>query len=179
VKEGDNFPATYLSWENAMAFCAKLTARERKAGRLPADWEYTLPTEAQWEYACRAGTKTLYSFGDNPFLLPEYAWFHNNAWAVDERYAHAVGRKKPNAFGLHDMHGNVNEWCRDGWHKELPGGIDPFVESKDDHRVICGGSIRRPDVLCQSAIRDGEHGVDRTNFIGDIGFRVALCRVRK
>lgn len=175
VEEGDDFPATYLSWENAMAFCRKLTRQERAAGRLPPGWQYTLPTEAQWEYACRGGTTTMFSFGDDEGLLMDYAWNRNNCGA----YGHAVGEKRPNPFGLYDMHGNLNEWCRDGWQKKLPGGIDPFVAPQDELRVIRGGGFIYPGVMCRSAFRDSAHVVDRINFIGDLGFRVALCRVEE
>jgi formylglycine-generating enzyme required for sulfatase activity len=177
-KEGDDFPATYLSWDNAMAFCAKLTARERNAGRLPRDWEYTLPTDAQWEFACRAGTKTVYSFGDDWTLLPEYGWFQKNTAAVGENYGHPVGQKKPNEFGLYDMHGNVSEWCRDGWQQKRPGGPDPFVAPKDDNRVVRGGCFWHPAVLCQSAYHDAQNALERKLFQGDIGFRVAVCRIK-
>jgi formylglycine-generating enzyme required for sulfatase activity len=179
IKEGDDYPAAYLSWDNAMAFCAKLTARERNAGRLGPDWEYTLPTDAQWEFACRAGTQTVYSFGDDWTLLPEYAWFRKNASAIGELYGHPVGQKKPNALGLYDMHGNVSEWCRDGAQQKRPGGRDPFVAPKDEKRVVRGGCFWHPEVLCQSAYFDGVSALERRAFGGDVGFRVALCRVRK
>ena len=177
VEDGDDYPATYLSWENAMAFCRKLTRQERAAGRLPSGCQYTLPTEAQWEYGCRGGTTTMFSFGNDQGLLVDYAWIRNNAGAVKEYYGHAVGAKRPNPFGLYDMHGNVNEWCRDGWQKKLPGGTDPFVTPKDDMRVIRGGCFIFPGVMCRSAFRDSEHKIDRMRFQGEIGFRVALCRV--
>jgi formylglycine-generating enzyme required for sulfatase activity len=177
VKEGGDFPATYLSWENAMAFCRKLTRQERTVGRLPPGWQYTLPTEAQWEYACRGGTTTTFNFGDDEGQLVDHAWIRNNCGAVNECYGHAVGAKRPNHFGLYDMHGNMNEWCRDGWQKKLPGGTDPCVTPKDDMRVVRGGGFIYPGVMCRSAFRDSAHVVNRINFIGDLGFRVALCRL--
>src|SRR5437762_9291015 len=104
-----------MSWNRptkSVEFCRKFTQDERDAGRLPETWEYTLPTEAQWERACRAGSESRYCFGDDPAKLGDYAWIRGNASEAGERYAHRVGRKKPNNWGLHDMHGNVWEWCR-------------------------------------------------------------------
>ena len=102
VKEGDDYAATYVSHEDAVAFCRKLSAREGGT--------YRLPTEAEWEYACRGGTQTMYSFGASAGQLGEYAWFEDNADKVGEAYAHRVGQKRSNGFGLYDMHGNVREW---------------------------------------------------------------------
>ena len=113
VKEGRDFAATYVSWDDAMSFFRKLTQHEHSNGQLDRDWEYTLPTEAQWKFACRAGSTTRYSFGDDESQLKEYARYKENADDAGEQYAHEVGRKNGNLFGLHDMHGNVYEWCRD------------------------------------------------------------------
>src|SRR5436309_862561 len=99
-----------LNWEQATEFCRALSEQERRDGRLPAGWEYRLPTEAQWEYACRAGTQTQFSFGDIESQLKDHAWYDANA----ERQTHEVGLKRANPWGLHDMYGNVYEWCRDG-----------------------------------------------------------------
>ena len=113
VKEGDDYPATYVSWHDAVEFCRKLSEKE--------GLEYRLPTEAEWEYACRAGTTTAYSFGDDASELGEYAWYRENARNVGQKYAHTVGQKKPNPWGLYDMHGNVWEWCSD-WYGDYPSG---------------------------------------------------------
>ena len=139
-KAGKDCPATYVSWDDATEFCQKLTTIERKSGKLSADEEYRLPTEAEWEYACRAGTQNAFSFGDDEKQLSEYAWFDGNAENVGEDYAHKVGLKKPNPWGLHDMHGNVLEWCSDWYGDALSGGVDPIGPEEGPHRVIRGGS---------------------------------------
>jgi len=150
VKEGDQIAATYVNWNDAVAFCGKLTTSERESGRLPDGWEYTLPTEAQWEYACRADTPTAYSFGDSESALSDYAWwgdFATDGNARAEKYAHAVGRKRPNAWNLH---GNVREWCRD-WYgiAKLPGGTDPLETSSRLFRAYrAGWRLAIDDALC-------------------------------
>ena len=141
--------ATDVSWDDAKAFCQKLTDLERKAGKLKAGESYRLPTEAEWEYACRAGTKTRYSFGEDESQLGQYAWFKGNAFDVGEKYAHAVGMKKPNPWGLYDMHGNVYEWCSD-WADLLRGGADPVGPEGGTYRVGRGGSYRDSPGLCES-----------------------------
>jgi formylglycine-generating enzyme required for sulfatase activity len=95
----------YVSWDDAVAHCKKLSEAEGKT--------YRLPTEAKWEYACRAGTNTTWSFGDDEKVLGDYAWYDKNAWDIGEEFTHQVGLKKPNGFGIYDMHGNLWEWCSD------------------------------------------------------------------
>jgi formylglycine-generating enzyme required for sulfatase activity len=108
-------PVTFVSWNDATKFCEVLTSRERAAGRLPANWSYQLPTEVEWEYACRGASTTEYSFGNEAAKLSTYAWWgaYDDGSASEERHVHQVGMKKPNPWGLRDMHGNVCEWCRD------------------------------------------------------------------
>lgn len=170
VKNAATCPATYVDWEEAMAFCQQLTEQEWQAGRLQEEWEYTLPTEAQWEYACRAGKATAYSFGDNPARLGLFGWFEENAKNVKQEYAHTVGQKKANLWGLHDMHGNVWEWCRDWYEDKLPGGTDPEVTSQGSVRVYRGGGWYDSAWYCRSANRDRLIPSFRS---GNLGFRVA------
>jgi sulfatase modifying factor 1 len=135
LKEGDNYPAVYVSWDDAVAYCKKMSEKESKT--------YRLPTEAEWEHACRAGTETRWSFGNDEKGLGDYAWYENNASDIGEEYAHQVGLKKPNAFGLYDMHGNVWEWCHDyygeHYYKQSPEK-DPQGPASVSSRVSRGGS---------------------------------------
>jgi len=173
-------PEVGLEPDSAMEFCLRLTERERAAGRLPGGWEYTLPTSAQWEYACRAGTKTVYSFGDDVNRLSEFAWWGSVcAWweggvvkvgsARNEPYAHLVGTKKPNPWNLYDMHGNLWEWCLDDYVYKLPDGRD----SPKGPRVVRGGGWYDTQGACRSAYRSGESPSDRG---WHIGFRLVLSR---
>jgi sulfatase modifying factor 1 len=153
IKEGPDYAASYISHDDALSFCKQLTTQELGAGRLPKTWKYALPTEAQWEYACRAGTKTKFSFGDDESQLSQYAWFRKNPNNVREVCAHKVGLKKPSAWGLQDMHGNVWEWCSDFYGSRLPGGKDPIGPSSGKNRVVRGGSWIDPALGCTSANR--------------------------
>jgi formylglycine-generating enzyme required for sulfatase activity len=165
--------ATFITWPMAIEFCRRLTDQERQAGRLSEDWEYTLPTEAQWERACRAGTGTAYSFGDDDAELAEYAWFRTNAQAANESHPHPVAQKKPNPWGLFDMHGNVREWCLDIFAPRLPGGRDPIVTTGGQNRVCRGGNYFLPAEYCRSSSRDSSPPN------GSLAFRLALSPVRR
>jgi formylglycine-generating enzyme required for sulfatase activity len=145
----ERLPVETVSWFDAVEFCNALS---RKEGLTPFyskkvqtvevhDWNgpgYRLPTEAEWEYACRAGTTTRFSFGDDENALGQYAWYSANSASE----THPVGEKKPNAFGLYDMHGNVWEWCWDGYdaHYTQSPAVDPRGPGMAAHRVIRGGS---------------------------------------
>jgi formylglycine-generating enzyme required for sulfatase activity len=146
VQENSNNAANYVNWDDAVEFCRKLSDKEGKT--------YRLPTEAEWEYACRAGATTAYSFGDDADQLRESGWFDKNAWDAGERYAHAVGLKRANAFGLHDMHGNVWEWCSD-WYGDYPTGhvTDPQGPTTGVKRVFRGGCWSSVSAFCRSAYR--------------------------
>ena len=168
VKEGPNNAATYASWNDAVAYCKKLSEKEGKT--------YRLPTEAEWEYACRAGTKTAWSFGDDEKALGDYAWYRENAWDMDEKYAHQVELKKPNAFGLHDMYGNVYEWCHDyfeeDYYKQSPAK-DPTGPTSGADRVLRGGSwFYDSRTGARSAFRGWGDGGSRYGPGGGLGFRV-------
>jgi formylglycine-generating enzyme required for sulfatase activity len=167
----NNRPVETVSWIDATNYCAALTARERSAGRLPAGYEYRLPTEAEWEYACRAGTATRFSYGDDPDYgqLGDYAWYFVNSGAA----THAVGAKQLNAWGLYDMHGNVWEWCLD-WYGPYPGGsvTDPRWPQSGIYRVIRGGSWDLDASACRSAFRHSLYPASRQSYFG---FRVVLA----
>jgi len=171
---GSNLPVDRVLWVEAMGFCRKLTELEHLSGRLPADQEYSLPTEAQWEYSCRAGTTTAYSFGDDVEQLDDYAWFSHNA----EFKAHPVGLKKPNAWGLHDMHGNVWEWCFDVFCGDYSSAAvtDPIGRADDGIYGCRGGAWGFPPAACRSAARCGGGLPPRLKFFG---FRVAKVQTRK
>jgi len=188
---GDDFPAVDVTWHDAVLFCETLTDLERETGRLTASQSYRLPTEAEWEYACRAGTTTVYSFGDDPKQLGKFGWFRGNSGKKlrprgnQAKKLHPVAQKKANPWGLFDMHGNVWEWCSD-WRTDLSGSIglaggdDPqgptddlqlIYSNADSLRVYRGGSWGNDASFCRSAYRSYAPG--RT---GDFGFRVVvLC----
>jgi len=167
VKQGNDYPVTYVSWEDATAFCDALSRRAGKSVRLP--------TEAQWEYACRAGTTTKYCFGDDDTKLGDYAWYYKNARHVGEEYAHRVAQKKPNAWGLYDMHGNVWEWCADwygaSYYAGSPG-VDPQGPSGGKYRVLRGGTWLSDVRNCRTAIRFWYAPDGRARCV--YGFRVAV-----
>ena len=170
VQIGEDNAASYVDWDDATAFCQKLTDTDHKNGKLPAGESYRLPTEAESEYACRAGTTTAWSFGDNESSLGQYAWFEGNAESAGEQYAHAVGLKKPNPWGLHDMHGNVWEWCSDWYGAQLPGGTDPVGPEGGSYRVFRGGGWRHDPYDCRPPAR----GILPSGRLPrDLGFRVA------
>lgn len=163
--EGETNPMYFVSWEEAVTFCEKLSQKEGRS--------YTLPTEAQWEYACRAGSRTRYSFGDNDSQLGDYAWYDKNGNGT----THPVGQKKPNGWGLYDMHGNVWEWCLD-WYGESyyssSPASDPQGTGSGQCRVLRGGSWNN-DSNCRSADR----GFNAPSFaFSHVGFRV-VCLDQK
>jgi formylglycine-generating enzyme required for sulfatase activity len=165
VKEGPDYPAVYVSWDDAVAYCKKLSEKESKT--------YRLPTEAEWEYACRAGTETRWSFSNDEKELGDYAWYDKNAKDIGEQYAHGVRQKIPNAFGLYDMHGNLWEWCSDYYGKDYYKQSleqDPQGPARGSSRVLRGGSwgfLRTRGT--RSAFR---LGIVADRRLKDYGFRV-------
>jgi sulfatase modifying factor 1 len=182
LPDGDDLPVGNVNFGEAEAFCRKLTEMAHASG-MPQGWEFRLPTEAQWEYACRAGTTTATAFGDS--LSRTQANFRGrpyNGGADDGPSlgkAARIGSYPPNAWGLHDMHGNTFEWCRDWYHSRLPGGDDPDLYSAGSttprnrdgstSRVRRGGAWTDDGWPCRSAFRlrfEPGRGYDH------IGFRV-------
>jgi formylglycine-generating enzyme required for sulfatase activity len=156
------YPVEHVSWDDAVEFCERLSElpEERNAGRV-----YRLPTEAEWEYACRAGSTTAFSFGEDSKSLGDHAWFMRNGNGQ-------VGKKKPNAWGLYDMHGSMWEWCSDRYAEYPKSAVsDPAGPSKGSFHVRRGGSFANDASICRSARRLGRNP---RNFNDFIGFRVAL-----
>jgi len=147
-KNNPQNPVEQVSWNDAQAFCQKLSQITGKT--------YRLPTEAEWEYACRAGTTTRYYFGDNDNQLGDYAWYDENS----NSKTHPVGQKKPNGWGLYDMSGNVWEWCEDDWHSSYAGAPDDGTAWIDNDnrsqspKCLRGGSWYHGPYSCRSASRD-------------------------
>lgn len=173
-------PVTKTSWNGAVNYCFLLTERERSAGRIPSNWEYRLPTDAEWEYCCRAGTTTRYSFGDDPTytLINQYEWYIGNT-GTNGLFPRSVGIKLPNRWGLYDMQGNVSEYALDWFidnpfRGSLPGGslVDSHGPTTGVWRVFRGGSFFEGVSSCRAAVRGG---ISPTSTSGLIGFRVVLA----
>ncbi|MCG8586830.1 MAG: SUMF1/EgtB/PvdO family nonheme iron enzyme [Pirellulales bacterium] len=188
VDKNAPFWGTYET-KSVTDLCNKLADIERKAGRLPKGWKYVVPTEAQWEYACRAGSNTAFCFGDSVADLgrygnfadkalrtanPDYYWAHEQA---DDGVAEAlapVGSYLPNAWGIRDMHGNVAEVVADSLVDERPGGVDPFVRVEKNGRIqLRGGAWCSLPLYCESSFRNTLSGRKKFNFVG---FRLAIVK---
>ena len=175
--KGARNPVEKVSWNDAADFCRKLTDKVGRASSpASAGRTFRLPTEAEWEYACRAGSTTRFCFGDSDGDLGDYAWYNNSDYGT-----HPVGEKKPNEWGLYDMHGNVCEWCAD-WcgHRyadESSGGPakNPTGPSSGSDRVIRGGGWFYSARFCRSAHRDRFAPGDASDFLG---FRAVVPAVR-
>jgi formylglycine-generating enzyme required for sulfatase activity len=159
-KNNPQNPVENVSWNDAKAFCQKLS---RITGKT-----YRLPTEAEWEYACRAGTTTRYYFGDDDNQLGDYAWGRENS----NDTTHPVGQKKPNGWGLYDMSGNVWEWCEDDWHDSYAGAPDDgsaWLDNDNAYPIVRGGSWYNSPSYCRSAFRSY---YSRGGLHNSYGFRV-------
>ncbi len=175
TSRGDlRLPVETITWHEASELCRRLTERERAADRLPPGHAYSLPTAAQWEHACRAGTTTRFNYGDDLDYkgLSQQAWYLQNS----EDTTHPVGLKKPNEWGLYDMHGNVWEWCSDRSNPYYPGGkvTDPEDSNSEGIRSFRGGGRTSFDRMLRSACRGGD--LPATRAMG-LGMRVALVSV--
>jgi formylglycine-generating enzyme required for sulfatase activity len=175
-----------INFAAAQQFCQKLTELAHASGELPKDWEFRLPTEAQWEYACRAGTTTATAFGDS--LSSQKANFQGQPYngappGPSLKRTAKVGSYPANPWGIHDMHGNVFEWCRDWHHHQLPGGTDPDLyearatalknQTGDVSRVRRGGCYADDGWPCRSAFR---LRFEPHRHHDHIGFRVVAVR---
>ena len=158
---GDNLPVEKVSWNDCQEFIEKLNRKDPGKG-------YRLPTEAEWEYACRAGTTTNFYSGDSESDLDSVAWYKNNSGSK----THQVGQKSPNAWGLYDMHGNIWEWCEDWYHSSYevaPKDGSAWILPAGKHRVMRGGAWSNTLKMCRFVNRDWFRP-DGCN--GSIGFRL-------
>ena len=174
-RSNSNLPAEQVSWDDICSpdgFLERLNALTE--GVRPPGTTFRLPSEAEWEYACRAGSTTTYSFGDDPEAMADYGWFEDNG----DNHTHPVGQKKPNAWGLYDLHGNVWEWCADGYHydyQKAPKDGSAWTKDCDQSGcVIRGGSWDDGPGNARSACRDWYGTSSR---YGTIGFRLVLAEV--
>ncbi len=160
---GDDCPVETVGWSEVKEFIRLLNLKEGTD-------KYRIPTEAEWEYACRAGSTTIYSYGNDKSILGEYAWYTKNS----EGKTHPVAMKKPNPWGLYDMHGNVAEWVKD-WYLEYSSAYvtdptGPSSESLNSQRVFRGGGWHEDATKCRSACRDRVIPIVKGDLIG---FRLA------
>jgi len=169
IVRGPKNPVDNVSWEECRQFCHKLNAAPHPEGK------FQLPTEAQWEYACRAGSSTSYCFGNEVSELSVYAWYCQNS----QLRSHPVGTKRPNAWGLYDMHGNVCQWCQDCYGRDYYAHSptdDPAGPATGSERAFRAGGWDSPARICRSAYRsDGDPGSH--NYL--LGLRIALVPMGK
>jgi formylglycine-generating enzyme required for sulfatase activity len=160
---GDNKPVENVTWFDANNFCQKISSLNSK--------RVVLPSEAMWEYACKAGSKGHYCYNDKRELLADYGWYDRNSSSC----SHDVGRLKPNKFGLYDMHGNVLEWCGDEWHEDYENAPadERYWPSNDSFRIFRGGSWYSNADRCRAEFRDG---FSPNNHCNNLGFRVAVSK---
>ncbi|MCY3023674.1 MAG: formylglycine-generating enzyme family protein [Planctomycetota bacterium] len=178
--KGARNPVDMVSWNDAQDFCTKLSKKAAKTVRLP--------TEAEWEYACRAGSTTTYYFGAGEAGLGEYCWFKDNSEdkpggdkkAFAGKMTHPVGSKRPNAWGLYDMHGNVCQWCEDWFEKYTEQAVvDPQGPAQGERHVLRGGSCNLPAADCRTAFRIAYPPDRFSGHVGGFGFRVVVAAAAK
>lgn len=183
VYTGESFPASFVSYIDAVEFCNRLSLKtglnpyyhiSGKSIEITGSNGFRLPTEAEWEYACRAGSESEWQFQNENGPLDKYAWFNKNAYNAGEPYPHRVAQKSANAFGLYDMHGNVWEWCFD-WYGPYAQNAESDPTGRKDpddvhRRVIRGGSYSSDAISCRSFNRSSLRQVAQT---AGVGFRVA------
>ena len=172
-------PVSNVSWNDAIKFCKKLTKEHLIEERIPSNYKYRLPSEAEWEFACRAGTDSAFSFGNN--FIDDYAWTSENGWESKQK----VGMKKPNYWGLYDMHGNVQEWVLDNYHDSYitldsrygaNSAVDPVYLDNSIYRTARGGTSGSSPLYCRSAERLSYAANVRVN---STGFRIVLAEYLK
>ena len=166
-ENSENYPVNNISWLDAVSFCRALTMLAQNEGQLPAKHEYRLPTEVEWEYACRAGSQTDFYFGDDPAALHNHGWFRGNS----RKKMHPVGLKSPNPWGVYDLHGNVREWVGNSFVNTLLNDSE-----QDEFRISRGGAYMKPAVECKSSSRSTNSLHHRFR---NLGFRVALAPAAK
>lgn len=163
----DRFPVESVTWDRAIEFCRALTERLRHDETIDRNTFCSLPTEAQWEYACRAGTTTPWYFGSSEAELPSHAWMDANS----NGELHEAAQKQPNPWGLYDVYGNVAEWCLDDL-ATYRSAVDPIGKLDEELKILRGGSYADGQVLCRSAARAS---LIRTNpFSEETGLRIVL-----
>lgn len=166
--KGKELPVENVTWKESMAFCEALNKKIKSSKTLPIGMRFRLPSEAEWEFAARAGTKSVYFFGDNSSPIADYAWISDNS----RDGTRPVKKKKPNPWGFFDIYGNVREWCLDGYdvrtRKKL---VDPIIGWKNMDKVNRGGSWDSCEDCCKTG-RRSNFGKDYKS--NDVGFRVAL-----
>lgn len=168
VRGNPDSPSVYVSWDDAQELIGKLNASEGAA-------VWRLPTEAEWEHACRGGTTTLWSFGDDESRLYDFAWYEANAWNAGEQYVHKVGTKLPNPWGVYDMHGNAWEWVQDWYgYYSIGAQVNPGGPSSGSGRVIRGGGMGYGAGYQRSSFRGGGSGGSwrPSDRAASIGFRL-------
>ena len=174
---GETQPMCFVSYDDALEFCVKLTQADKDAGLIKESYSYTLPTEAQWEYAARAGTSTVFSYG-NTLTSDDANFYGVIPYGSEEKGLYRekttpVKTFNPNPWALYDIHGNVYEWCLDWYTEELSGGTDPAEMTTGDSRNIRGGPWNRKATSLRSAYRYSYAPDQRTN---NIGFRIVLVK---